>query len=195
MLRAWARALNHRSHDLLQRVFWKPTVWEPRLGAEGIKALDHYDVLKLVRKDLPGLVLIDGDAHSNIHSTDITGHGLQRLRWNRYEIESYLVHPEALKRFVAFQVGEEAAGPHIEDLERHFKENYPPAFLKNPLEDIPYLKNTKARTDLIPPALDAAGLPAFPYTRFHEIAAIMKPEEIHPEVIEKLDRIMEAFGL
>lgn len=195
ILRAWAKALNHRAHDLLQRVFWKPTVWEPRSGGEGIKAKEHYDVLRLVRANLPGLVLVDGDARSDTRSTEITGQGLQRLRWNRYEIESYLVHPEALKRFVAMQVGEEAAGPHLEDLQRHFKENYPPAFLRNPLEDIPYLKNTKARTELLPPALDAAGLPGFPYTRYHEIAAIMKPEEIHPEVKENLNRIMEAFGL
>jgi hypothetical protein len=48
---------------------------------------------------------------------------------------------------------------------------------------------------LLPPALGAAGILNFPYTRFYEIARAMKPEEIHPEVIEKLDRIMEAFGL
>lgn len=195
ILRAWARALNHRAQDLLQKVFWRPTVWEPRSGAEGVKAQDHYEVLKLVREDLPGLVLIDGDAHPNVQSTPITGKGLQRLRWNRYEIESYLVHPESLKRFVLLQVGEDAAGPHLQDLQRHFEENYPPAFLKNPLEDIPYLKNTKARTELLPPALDAAGLPGFPYTRYHEIAAVMKPDEIHQEVTGKLDKIMEAFGL
>jgi len=195
ILRAWANVLNHPVSDLLKRVFWRPTVWELRHGADGIKAQDHYDALRLVRDDLPGLVLIDGDAHPDIQSTEITGHGLQRLRWKRYEIESYLLHPEALKRFVEEQVGIEAAEPHIEDLKRHFEENYPPAFLKDPFADTPYLKNTKARTDLLPPALDAAGIPGFPYTRFYEIARAMKPEEIHPEVIEKLDRIMEAFGL
>ncbi|MBN2124966.1 MAG: AAA family ATPase [Deltaproteobacteria bacterium] len=195
ILRAWAKVLDHPAFDLLQGIFWKPTVWEPRLGTQGFKARDHYDALKLVRDDLPGLVLVDGDSHPDIRSTEITGQGLQRLRWNRYEIESYLLHPETLKRFVALQVGEEAAPPHVEDLQRHLEETYPPAFLKNPLEDIPYLKNTKARTELLPPALDAAGLPGFPYTRFHEIAAVMRPDEIHPEVRDKLDRIMEAFGL
>jgi hypothetical protein len=193
ILRAWAKALGHRSADLLKRVFWKPTVWETRTGADGIQARDHYDALKLVREDLPGLVLLDGDTRAP--STPITGKGLQRLRWNRYEIENYLVHPEALKRFVEQKVGVDAASPHIEDLQRHFEETYPPAFLKNPLKDTPYIKNTKARTDLLPPALDAAGLPGFPYTSYYEIAAVMKPEEIHPEVVEKLDLIMEAFGL
>jgi predicted ATPase len=195
ILRAWAKALNHRAEGLLQGVFWKPTIWEPRSGAEGVRAQDHYEVIRMVREDLPGLVLIDGDAHPNIQSTSITGKGLQRLRWYRYEIESYLLHPDSLKRFVLFQVGEEAAGPHLQDLQRHFEENYPPAFLKNPLDDITYLKNTKARTELLPPALDAAGLPGFPYTRYHEIAAVMKPEEIHPEVTDKMNKIMEAFGL
>ncbi len=194
ILRAWARVLNHPSQELLRKIFWKPTVWETRQDAPGFKAREHYDALRLVRKDLPGLVLIDGDAHPDIQSTEMTGEGLQRLRWTRYEIESYLVHPEALKRFVRMQVGEDAAGPHMEDLQKYFEETYPPAFLRNPFEDVPYLRNSKARTDLLPPALDAAGLPAFPYTRYHEIASIMRPDEIHPEVTDKLDRILEAFG-
>jgi hypothetical protein len=62
------------------------------------------------------------------------------------------------------------------------------------IADIGFLKNSKARTELLPPALDAAGLPGFPYTRYYEIAALMQPEEIHPEVVAKLDGIMEAFG-
>jgi hypothetical protein len=141
ILRAWAKAIGHRSADLLKRVFWKPTVWETRTGADGIQARDHYDALKLVRDDLPGLVLLDGDTQAP--STPITGKGLQRLRWNRYEIENYLVHPEALKHFVEQKVGFDAAHPHLEDLQRHFEETYPPAFLKNPLKDNPYLKNKK----------------------------------------------------
>lgn len=193
ILRTWAKALDHPSADLLKQVFWKPTVWETRTGADGIRAGDHYDALKLVRDDLPGLVLLDGDTRAP--STPITGEGLQRLRWSRYEIESYLLHPEALKRFIGQKVGIDAAAPYLEDLQRHFEETYPPAFLKNPLKDTPYLKNTKARTDLLPPALEAGGLPGFHYTSFYEIAAVMQPKEIHPEVVEKLDQIMEAFGL
>ncbi len=57
-----------------------------------------------------------------------------------------------------------------------------------------YLANTKARTRILPAILDAAGLPGFPYTRYHEIAAVMSPEQIHPEAIEKLDAIVKAFG-
>ncbi len=194
ILRQWARILRHPAHELLTtRLFWKPTVVEPRPGAPGIQAKDHYEALRLVRDDLPALELVDGDAHAGIQPTPITGEGLQRLRWRRYEIESYLVHLEAIARFVEHIVGADAAAVHVADLRKHFEETYPPAVLRDPLGDHAFLNSTKARTDLLPPALTAAGLPGLPYTRYHEIAAVMRPEEIHPEVREKLDGIVRAF--
>ena len=197
ILREWANVLNHPAWaTLTTKLFWKKAVWETRLGASGIKAKDHYEAIQLVRENLPGLELLDGDAHSNIPGTEITGAGLQRLRWRRYEIESYLLHPAALARFVEREVGgQEAARLHVADLMKHFEDKYPRTFLTDPLGDFPFLNGTKARTELIPPALTAAGLHGFPYTRYHEIAALMLPEEIHPEVVEKLDAIQKAFRL
>jgi hypothetical protein len=105
------------------------------------------------------------------------------------------VHPAALARFVEKTVGTSSAAPHIADLRKHFEDNYPPRFLQEPLGDYPFLAGTKARTELLPPALSAAGLPGLDYRRFFEIAEVMTPKEIHPEVREKLDAILEAFGL
>jgi ABC-type branched-subunit amino acid transport system ATPase component len=196
ILKEWARILGHPVLDYFtRRLFWRPTVWENRLGAHGIEARDHFEALSLVRDDLPGLVLLDGDANPSVQATDLPGKGLQRVRWRRYEIESYLVHPDALARYVAQQVGGASADQHVADLRRYLEQNLPPAVLKDPLGDHVFLNNTKARTDLIPPALAAAGLPGIPYTRFHEIAAVMETNEIHPEVREKLDAIQKAFNL
>lgn len=196
ILREWAQILEHPSYELLtKRLFWKKTVSQPRPGADGIQSKKHYDALQLVRSDLPGFELVDGDARPEIPSTSVTGSGLQRLRWKRYEVESYLVHPDALARYVKQMVGPEIAALHLEDLKKHFSENYPPAFLKDPFGDYPYLTGTKARTDLLPAALAAAGLPGIPYTSYYEIAAGMLREEIHPEVKEKLDDIQRAFRL
>ena len=61
------------------------------------------------------------------------------------------------------------------------------------MDEHPYLNDAKARKTILPPALNAAGLPNLPYTRYYEIAAGMLPEEIHPEVREKLDQIVAAF--
>ena len=196
ILRAWARVLGHPARELLTtRLFWKRTVVETRPDASGVPARDHYEALRLVRDDLPALELADGDARPEIQPTEITGQGFQRLRWRRYEIESYLVHPDALARFVEQTVGAAAAPAHLADLRRHFEEKYPPPFLHDPLGDYPFLNGTKARTELLPPALTAAGLPGLPYTRYHEIAAVMTREEIHVEVVEKLDGLMRAFRL
>ena len=199
VLREWARILAHPALDLLStRLFWRKTVSQPRSGAAGVSSREHYDALRLVREDIPGLELLDGDARPEIEPTELTGSGLQRLRWRRYEIESYLVHPAALERFVERQVGTgDTSREARRDLLAHIEKTLRAEFLADPLNPEPlveaYLKTTKARTDILPPMLAAAGLPGFPYTRYHEIAAIMKPEEIHPEVREKLDGIGRAF--
>jgi len=195
ILREWARILDHPARETLTtKLFWKPTVSEnARFGAKGKQAKEHYEALQLIKK-IPGVELYDGDAHPNIQDK-ITGEGLQRLRWRRYEIESYLIHPAALARYVEKIVGAAAASPHIADLLKYLEDNLPPAVLRDPLGDHAFLNGTKAREQILPPALAAAGLPGIPYTEYHEIAAVMLPEEIHPEVKEKLDGIQKAFGL
>ena len=196
VLRAWAARLGHRADRLLTtEAMWKPTVFQAQEGRPGIRARDHFDALRLVRDDLPGLELVDGDAHPDVRDGAVTGAGLQRLRWRRYEIESYLVHPEALARFVEAEVGAESAGPHVEDMRAYWRDQFPPAVVRDPLGDHEYLAVTKARTRLLPPLLEAAGLHGLPYTRYHEIAARMLLEEIHPEVVEKLDAVCRAFGV
>ena len=201
LLLEWARILNHPAYDTLTtKLFWKPTVWESRSGASGVKARDHYEALKLVRDNLPGLILLDGDDDPRVSETDITGTGLQRLRWRRYEIESYLVHPTALDRFVEKEVGAGALSAESKkDMRTYLEQTFTPAFLQDPLKPNPlvdaYLQQRKARTEVIPAILAAAGLHGFPYTRFNEIAAVMQPDEIHPELKDKLDAIQKAFRL
>ena len=196
ILRAWAETLGHRAAALLNtELMWKPVVFQAQEGRPGIRARDHFEAMRLARTDVPGLELRDGDARPAVEDTEITGAGLQRLRWRRYEIESYLVHPDALARFVTAEVGADSAGPHLEDMLAYWRDQFPPAVAREPLGDHEYLNVTKARTRLLPPLLEAAGLHGLPYTRYHEIAQAMPPEEIHPEVPEKLDAICRAFGV
>ena len=196
ILRAWAATIEHRASELLAtELMWKPLVFQAQEGRPGISARDHYRALQLVRERLPGLELRDGDARPEIPDTEITGAGLQRLRWRRYEIESYLVHLDALARFVEAVVGAASAAPHIENMLAYWRGAFPPDVVMNPLADHEYLMEAKARTRLIAPLLEAAGLPGLPYTRYHEIAALMRPDEIHLEVVEKLDAICRAFGV
>ena len=197
ILRAWAETLEHsKAVDLLSKeLMWKPLVFQLQAGRPGIRARDHYDALQLVREDIPGLELRDGDARPEVPDTEISGAGLQRLRWRRYEIESYLLHPDALARFVEAVVGTDAAESHVQDMLAYWNDEFPPAIVNEPFADHPFLNRTKARTDLLGPLMEAAELHGLPYTRYHEIAALMLPDEIHPEVGEKLDAICRAFGV
>ena len=187
ILRAWSRALNHPLASFLEQgILWKAKTLNLREGCAGIDARDHHAALRLVRDDLPALELVDGDAHPGLQSKPVTGQGFQRLRWRRYEIESYLFHPTSLARFIAKLLGvpedSPEAAPHIRDMQAWIADNLPPAVVREPLGEHEVLNNMKARTKLIPPILDAAGFPGLPYTRFAEIAAVMRAEEIHPEV-------------
>jgi hypothetical protein len=72
-------------------------------------------------------------------------------------------------------------------------------FRENPFDPPPlvktYLATTKARSEVIGGVLALAGIHGFSYTEFDQIAAHMQPDEIHPEVVEKLYFIQVAFGL
>jgi predicted ATPase len=205
-LREWARILNHPAGDFFtRRLFWKETVWQNRPDGPGVSAQKHYDAIRLVREDIPGLIILDSDAKRQVPVSPITGQGLQRVAWQRYETESYLVHPAALERFIEAKVGPgqqsaQARADAKAELVKLFgseqlydafaaNPNQPPAIVEN------YLRTTKARTEIIGAVLQAAGIHGFDYTHYHEIAATMTAQEIHPEVVEKLDAIQKALRL
>lgn len=202
ILRALARVSGHRLAPVLtSNLLWRAWSKEPRAGGQAISAARHFEALRLARPDLPGIALLDRDSNPNLPETDTTAAGLQRVRWRRYEIESYLVHPAALERFVVAQIGsgaDEGRRGLREKLGAIFQA-LTDGFVADPLHPSPlvesFLESRKARTEILPPLLDAAGLHGFQYTRYHEIAAVMLPEEVHPEVVEKLDRIAQVFGV
>jgi hypothetical protein len=205
-LREWARVLNHPLRAWLSaEPFWRPSVWEPRPGAAGIKAKEHFDALKLVSADITGTLLIDADNKQRgaLPSAAPQSGALNRICWNRYETESYLFHPTSLARFIDSQTGSgglEAVRRFLtQAFEAYAGAQIAETFIANPMQPSQiigrYLTETKARTTLINGVLQEAGIHGMDYTRFSEIAAIMKPEEIHPEVKEKLDFIQQAFGL
>ena len=198
ILPAWATQLGHRAEKLLAtEAMVRHVVFQTRArGADnaGVRSRDHFRAQPLVRENLPGLELLDGDAHPGMREGAITSAGLQRLRWRRCEIKSYLLHPESLVRFVTAMAGGEAAGPRVEDMLGYWRDEFPPVVIREPLGEHDFLNATKARIRLLPPVL-AARIHGFPGNRFHEIAQTMRREEIHPEVPEKLDAICRAFGV
>lgn len=180
ILREWAHILGHSLLLFLE----KPFSWET--AEKEWPAVKHFSAMRLIVPDFCGVELRDGDGkdHSN---TPTPPEGMKSLYWDRYEIESYLIHPKAISRFVESEGGRQAAGK----AEAYMKRQLPPALYEDPFEASNYLQGTKAKK-VIANILDEAGL-AIKETDYYLIAAQMTKEEIHPEVVEKLDAIAEHF--
>jgi len=184
ILRAWAERLEHPAHRFLARPFWKPYA----MGRKPSASRHHRMLRMLFDRKIPGVVLRDGDGKE--HETDPPRrNGLRRLFWKRYEIENYLLHPPAVVRFV---MGEEPGRPS-EVVDADVRDGLLPRVYRAPLEDDEFHRTNKGKN-----VLEGLlrGMERPPSQReYWRIAAVMTPEEIHPEVVEKLDAIAEWFGL
>lgn len=209
LLREWADLLKHPLMEYLNRTpFWQPVVWKPGDESRGIKGDEHYKAIQIVKSNITGVWLVDADGKTKVRTSSAPESGrLNRLAWRRYETESYLVQPAALARFLDRRTG----GGGLEAVRAFFANAFDgyagtglgrqiaDAFIADPLQPSQivqrYLAETKARTTVVNGILQEGGVHGMDYTSYREIAAVMLPDEIHPEVREKLDFIQQAFGL
>ena len=93
ILGEWARLLEHPA----RRFFERPFVH--RLGGRSLRgAREHFFAMRAAFPDMRAVCLLDGDNRDE-PDDELTSAGLAVLRWRRYEIENYLLQPEAIKRF------------------------------------------------------------------------------------------------
>ena len=178
MLKEWARILEHPA----QRFFERPFVhW---LGGRSLhEAKAHFFAMRSAFPNLRGLCLLDGDNRDE-PDAETTGAGLDVLRWRRYEIENYLLQPEAIKRFVDFPLGD----ARIDDA---FWSQVPRG--ADLFGDHVSLVRVKASTEFLGPLLDNLER-STPKRDLYLLAAKMEVDEIHPEIREKLDRIAASLN-
>ena len=195
ILREWAVVLGHPLSKFLQQPCWQAAVTSQRSKGEGVQADTHFAALLLADEGIRGAQIIDRDGKTKRPAKDTASGGkLLKLCWARYEIENYLVHPDALARIVQRQKPDSPLADV--DAMRGAMGNYLPGLVvKEPMENHDILLTTKMRKSILPAILHDAGLINMPYTRYAEIAEVMQPDEIHPEVTEKLDEIAKHFKL
>ncbi len=189
ILRVWAEKLAHPLFPFLDKPFWKPTVYQTHPDVDGIKAERHFEALKLVRADIRGLELRDSDGRNVPAGPRILKTGLVRMHWIRYEIESYLIHPISIVRFVQNTSGKPEAAKKVQ---AYLNDNLVPAVIKDPFLDHDSLKSVKGK-NILSATLQKAEVEAI--DDYSQIAEQMTKEEIHPEVREKLDAIADHFNL
>ncbi len=184
ILREWAKILDHPA----QAFFDRPFVHRLR-GSKLRDAKDHCFAMRAVVPDLRALCLLDGDNRDQPDDST-TSTGLRVLRWRRYEIENYLLQPNAITRFAAeYPLFQESLNVAVEN---EFRKQTPIG--TDLFGDHVSLVRVKASTEFLGPLFEQLGHPVRKRD-LYLLAASMRPEEIHPEVTEKLDRIAEAFEL
>jgi ABC-type branched-subunit amino acid transport system ATPase component len=203
LLANFARALGDEAalKLLTVQIVRKRAKAEQPEGLGKLSPAEHWKMLKLVNAELPAAELIDGDS-KNAGDELITGNAtrMQRLRWRYYEIESYLLIPRTWERFLDAQLGatldsEIAYGAAMQELEKKLEKSYHDAPLQPSDLQARYLQTEPVSKTLIPAMLQAAGLNNFPKNRYSEIAALMQPEDVHPEIKGKLLKLKQAFGI
>jgi hypothetical protein len=203
VLKAFSRVLGDEAalHLLEVDLVCKRVKAESPEGLGSMRSADHWKMLKLVRDALPALELLDGDS-KNKADDSVTGTAdrMQRLRWRWYEIESYLLSPEPWKRFLRAKFGDGAdADAAIQAALDEMDKLLEPSFREHPLAPTKpqarVLQTEPASKTLIPAMLQAAGLNQFAKSSYFEIAQHFHPDEVHPEVREKLALLKFAFGV
>jgi hypothetical protein len=179
LLKAWASVLDHP----LKQWFNGLPFWHNNQGRSPKEARAHFFALKAIQPSLKAALLLDGDNRS-LPDREITADGLTILRWDRYEAESYLLHPASLVRFLNAEKGPLFSKPALD----YLHEQLPPPFFHSPLETSAFLRAEPASKTLLPSLLAKADV-AIPKSDYFLLARQMLREEIPPEVTEKLDAI------
>jgi predicted ATPase len=183
LLKAWARILSHG----LQSWFTRHPFWHSNQGRNPREARGHFFALRAAGRVLPGMLLLDGD-NRGLPDREISADGLAIERWERYEAESYLMHPEALVRFVEMR-----GFPLMRDVARRFlTDQLPPAVYRDPLGRHDFWVNTPVSKTLLPELFKHVQL-LLAKEEYYLIAEQMLPDEIPTEVKRKLDRMAELF--
>lgn len=179
LLKAWAGVLDHP----LKEWFASLPFWHNNQGRSPKEARAHFFALKAIRPALQAALLLDGD-NRNLPDREITADGLTILRWDRYEAESYLLHPASLERFLEAEKGPLFAKPALD----YLRDQLPPAFFHAPLETSPVLRAEPASKTLLPEILSRAGV-SLAKSDYYLIAQQMQRSEMPAEVEAKLNAI------
>ncbi|MCC7493872.1 MAG: AAA family ATPase [Fimbriimonadaceae bacterium] len=192
LLQALARAAQHPAAALLDEVFVCP------VGREYGKATEHFFGLREAKPDLVGMVILDHQA-----TPPNAAAGLPVHCWQRNELESYVCHREVLLRWATL-AGERADGALFanawrETMQQSIGTLIAALAVTRPETD-PWGPAIKASDDFLDPLLRSFSLALgrrllLRKSAYHELAAVMQPDEIAPEVGAVLDRLVAVAQL
>lgn len=187
ILAALARVTDHAFCRFADEPFFNPIH-----GRDAREAKAHFFGLKAIHPEIKGILLLDDDNRS-LPDHEVGADDLLVLRWKRYEIENYLLHPEALLRFVEGPDPDLLSQAKKRGGEGYLRANFPPPAITNPLIDSAFVVATPASKSILPSFLEHAQT-TLSKKDYYQIAAQMKPQEVHPEVVSKLNEMAQILN-
>jgi predicted ATPase len=185
ILSALAKALAHKSVQ-----FFSHPYHHPLNGSDPREAKNHFFALKAICPLIRGILILDRD-NKEIPEHDISADGLDVVRWQRYEIENYLLVPNAILRYIKNATtaeGELFQAPLIKRAEDFLKKQFTPDAFQNPLTDSPFLIKIAASKDVLPQLFSAVEL-TVTKKDYYQIAECFEHSEVHSDVRGTLDKI------
>ncbi|MDZ7617546.1 MAG: AAA family ATPase [Patescibacteria group bacterium] len=190
ILQAFARQLDHPAARCLERPFVKYV--ETNLPQ---RARDHFFGLKEAKGDLVGIAVFDRlDRDLQPHSA------LREMTWRRREIENYFCTKEVLMGYATHDLPDDLFGlAERESRRQAMREamDEVSAALVTLNKPSPWSPDIKATDDFLEPLFRAffrkRNLPLqLRKSDFHFLASLLPTDDIDPEIIEKLDAIVET---
>lgn len=187
ILATWARILGHPAAECLERPFVH------YVGNLPSEVRRHFWGLRDAKKDLVGVALFD-----RLEREPPEDLGVEALQWRRREIENYLCQEKVLVAYARHDQPDDLFG--LDEARRRegvMKEVI--GSLGTALQTLrgispwsPEIKATDEFLDrLFAKFFEILGLPhLLRKTDYHVLARLMTKEQIDPEVVEKLDRIV-----
>jgi hypothetical protein len=183
ILRAWAGLLRHAAQDCLGKPFVHYVGNQPR------QVDDHFYGLREAKPDLVGLAIFDR------FDRELPKMGVEALTWERREIENYLISPDTLRSFARRADLPLLAEARAKTMQSVVEDLVPPIALRDPSH--PWWTSVKASTDFLDPLFAEyyrrQSLPnLMAKSDYHQLATEMRPEQIEPEIVAKLDAIVRV---
>lgn len=184
ILRAWATVLDHPMLPFLKQPYWMPFAQESKKR----QPQSHFSALRRMEPALKGVELRYGRYNGQPTDGGESQEGLKRLVWKQYEIENYLVYPKAILRWIRAKGDDMAAGR----VRAYIKNFFPPLIFEKPFK-YDYFEGDRGK-DILGSVIEAAQIHV-KGSDFYGIALMMRQDEVHPEVVEKLDAMAQHLGL
>jgi len=180
-LKAFAEVLNHPAKSFLDNPFVKYTTNNPQ------DARNHFYGLKEAVPELKGIAIFD-----RLDKPLQTG-VLKEEMWKRREIENYIPIPEVIEGYIENQQTDLFKQHDLSIMKELIKDYIPPAALRDREESWwQDEKISEVLDKIFKKYFQKLNMPVLmDKSKYFELILLAKPEDIDPEIVEKLNAILD----